>query len=346
MEDFDQYMNNYQTQWRRDHLTNQDEGEQHHKRRPWILPRELWEEGLLQSIRSDKDNSLPAYLDCTGVQKHDGVHNLKSSWVQCSNLYFAFREDREILAGFLHEHVSPLIETVDRVELEWAEKSPLDPSTLLGEPHGQRGKNQTSPDIAFLVNGGHGIVLTENKLTEHSFYPCSGRKRTYGNPAPQRCLELSKVYNDPTNQCYMLEWAQGERTARKYWDYIKFTGEALETLKCCPAATAGYQLFRQQSLAEGLAIRGNYEFVISSVAYDSRNQTLIKCLKSTGIDNFASGWGRLFNGKAKFTAFTHQQLVQWVYEHDRQGKRRDWLEYVCKRYGYGVLNGEKSPHLH
>ena len=291
MPDFDHYMNDYQSHWQYDHLENSWEGEQHQKRRPCILPRELWEEGLWQNIRSGHDNSLPAYLDSTGVQKHDGVHNLKSSWVQCANLYFPFREGREILADFPRKHVSPLIETVDQVELEWAEKSPLDPTTLLGEAHGQRGKNQTSPDIAFIVNGGKGIVLTENKFTEHSFYPCSGRKRTYDNPDPQRCMNLNKVTNDTDNQCYMLKWNKGRRTNRKYWDYLKFTGEGLTPLKCCPAATAGYQLFRQQALAEALAQTGNYEFVTSSVTYDNRNQRLIECLKSTGVNDFAMSWG-------------------------------------------------------
>lgn len=330
MEDFDRYMNDYQIQWRRNHLENQVEGTQNRKKRPWILPRKLWEEGLWAGIRSGK-NSLPAYLDDTGVQKHDGVHNLKSSWVQCANLYFPFREDHEILAGFLRKHVSPLIDTVNRIELEWAEKPPLDPTTLLGEPRGQRGKNQTSPDVAFIVNGGRGIVLTENKFTEHSFYPCSGRKKIYGNPDIGRCMNPGKVYNDTANQCYMLQWANGERTNRKYWDYLKFTSEALVILRRCPAANAGYQLFRQQALAEALAQKGPYDFVISCVAYDARNQTLIKCLKSTGIHDFTTDWGSLFEGKAKFATFTHQQWVEWV-SNNKKGIWQDWLDYVNKRY--------------
>ena len=69
-----------------------------------------------------------------------------------------------MLASFLHEHVSPLIQEVDEIELEWAGDSPLDPTTLLGEPHGQRGKNQTSPDIAFIVNGNKGKVGREDLL--------------------------------------------------------------------------------------------------------------------------------------------------------------------------------------
>ena len=129
---------------------------------------------------------MPAYLDANKVQKHDGAHNLKSSWMQCANLYFPFREDYETIAGFLQKHVSRGIDTVNRIELEWAGKPPLDPTTLLGEPRGQRGANQTSPDVAFIVNGGKGIVLVENKFTEHSFYPCSGRKKIYGNPDRER----------------------------------------------------------------------------------------------------------------------------------------------------------------
>jgi len=332
--DFTHYMNDYQTHWRRDLLTNQEEGEQHQKKRLWILPRELWEEGLWPNIRSGHDNSLPAYLNSTGVQKHDGVHNLKSSWVQCANLYFPFRDSREILAGFLHERVSSLIETVDQVELEWAEKPPLDPTTLLGEPQGQRGKNQTSPDIVFLVNAGKSIVLTENKFTEHSFYPCSGRKKIYGNPDPQRCLDLHKVCKDTANQCYMLQWAKGKRTNREYWDYIKLTAEGLTTLRYCPAATAGYQLFRQQALAEALAQKNTYEFVISCVAYDEHNRTLIECLKGTGIEDFITGWGPLFEGKATFASFTHQQWVAWVRNHASKDWHQDWLEYVRQRYGF------------
>lgn len=332
MEHFNRYMSDYQTRWRRGNVKNQVEGEWNGVKRPWILPSELWEEGLWSGIRSGHTNAITAYLDDTCVQKHGGVHNLKSSWVQCANLYFPFREDRGILAGFLHKHVSSLIESVDRVELEWAEERPLDPTTLLGEPQGQRGRNQTSPDIAFIVNGGKGILLTENKFTEHSFYACSGRNKIYGNPDRQRCMNLVNVYKDTANQCYQLQWANGERTNRKYWDYLKFTTDGLTTLKRCPAATAGYQLFRQQALSEALAQKGPYEFVVSCVAYDARNQTLIECLKSTGVDDFTKGWGSLFEGKAEFATFTHQQWVDWVEDHDVQDMRRDWLTYVRQRY--------------
>jgi len=329
--DLDRHMSEYQTEWRCESLENQVPGVQNGKQRPWILPLELWEEGLWPGIKSSSGHSLPSYLEGETVQKHDGAHNLKSSWVMCANLYFPFKEDLKVVAGFLKDRVSPVIETVDGVELEWAERPPLDPATLLGEPHGQRGKNQTSPDVAFIVNGGKGIVLTESKFVEHSFYPCSGRKRRYCNPAPQRCLDLNKVYRDVANQCHMLQWACRGRTNRKYWDYLRFSPDSLRVLRRCPAASAGYQLFRQQALAEALAQRGAYDFVISCVAYDARNQVLLECLRSTGIQDFTREWGSLFDGKAQFATFTHQEWVRWV-SATRKGAWQDWLDYVNRRY--------------
>lgn len=332
MSDFSRYMDNYQTNWRRSSLENQEQGVQNGKQRPWILPRELWEQGLWAGIR-DGAESLPAYLHKNSVQRHDGAHNLKSSWMLCANLYFPFREDRITLASFLRANIHPGIDTVDCVELEWAaEEAMLRPAALLGEPYGQRGSNQTSPDIAFIVNGGKGIILTEVKFTEHSFYPCSGRKRIYDNPAPRRCVDIGKVYKDPAGQCHMLRWAKGRRTNRKYWDYLKLTPQAFDTLKRCPAATSGYQLFRQHALAEALAQRGQYDIVISCIAYDERNHVLRDCLKGTGLGDFAADWGALFEGKARFATFTHQEWVRWVAGNSK-ANWQDWLDYASRRYG-------------
>jgi len=330
----DRYMSEYQTAWRGRNLANQESGTQNGKHRPWILPSDLWEEGLWPGIRGSSGHSLPCYLEREEVQKHDGVHNLKSSWVMCANLYFPFRQDLKVVAGFLKHRVSPAIETVDRIEMEWAERAPLDPATLLGEPHGQRGRNQTSPDVALIVNGGKGIVLTESKFVEHSFYPCSGRNKDYGNPDTARCMNARKVYDDPYEQCYMTQWAYGRRTNRKYWDYLRFSPDALRLLKRCPAASAGYQLFRQQALAEALLQKGAYDFVISCVAYDARNKVLLECLRSTGIQDFTREWGSLFDGKAQFATFTHQEWVNWV-SATRKGSWQDWLDYVRERYELG-----------
>ena len=178
---FDQEMDVAQTAWRNRHVETKEHGFQGQHQRAWILPRDHWEEGLWPGIRSEATHSLPAYAEEHDIQKHLGVHNLKSSWVLCANLYFPHRRDPRLLAAFLADRINQRIVDIRRLELEWAEDSPLDPTTLLGEPKGKRGANQTSPDIACVVGlegGGQGLVLTESKFLEHSFYPCSGRKRS------------------------------------------------------------------------------------------------------------------------------------------------------------------------
>ena len=89
---------------------------------------------------------------------------------------------------------------------------------------------------------------------------------------------------------------------------------------------------KEQALAEALTRK--YDLVISCVAYDARNQTLIESLRGTGLRDFSKEWGGLFEGKAKFTTFTHQVWVNWVRANDKAGKWKDWLEYVGERYGY------------
>ena len=336
---FDEQVQTHQLAWRRKHIADQRNGTQNGKSRPWILPAELWEEGLWPGIRSGSDHSLPGYLAEKKVTKHRGVHNLKSSWMLCANLYFPFGSSQglPILAGFLRQHCSPDIEAVESVELEYAESSPLDPQTLLGEPEsGRRGANQTSPDVAFLVrtSKGKGLVLTENKLVEHSFYACSGRKPEVQNPDTKRCLDLPTLLADPQDQCWQLQWKRGARKNRKYWDLIRLSAHGRQVLTRCPAATGGYQLFRQQALAEGIAAGGRYDLVISCVAYDSRNSALRSCLRATGVDDFATGWGALFEGTAQFTTFTHQAWVAWVAAHGSGRRWSEWLSYIHDRYGY------------
>jgi len=328
--DFDKHVAKQQIEWRHSNIATKEMGVQNGFKRLWILPANLWKEGLWEGIK----NSLPEYLKKEKVQRHRGCHNLKSSWMLCANLYFSFQKDKDLLAGFLNKFVSNKIKTVDRIELEYAEGGKLNPAELLGEPQGTRGANQTSPDVAFVVNGGKGLILTENKYTEHSFYPCSGRKPDHGNPDITRCLDIERVLDNTKDTCYMNNWEVDGRTNRKYWEFINISEDAKRTLKRCPATTTGYQLFRQQALAEGIAKSGKYEFVISCVAYDQNNQTLINCLKTTGIADFTTGWGSLFEGKAEFKSFSHQQFVSWIRENDSGDKWKDWLSYVKNRYGY------------
>ena len=222
------------------------------------------------------------------------------------------------------------------MELEFAfpKGDELHPAKLLGEMDGGRGSGQTSPDVAFIVKtkDGKGLVLTECKYTEHSFYGCSARKivkkaKRINNKDPKRCLK--KVPDcDYSSVCHQTVWG------RKYLSLLEISEFGKSDLKRCPAATSGYQLLRQQALAEGIAQSGRYTLVASMVAFDGRNADLKRCLRTTGLDDFQTDWGKLFEGKAMFKTWTHQEWVQFVRDNQKNGEFDGWLDYLNKRYGY------------
>ena len=305
---------------------------------PHILPPEDWEKNLWPGIRSESEHSLTRYI-AGKIQPHTYKHHLTSSWVLCANLYFPFRRsqrDMGILAAFLREHVAPEIATVEGIELEFEGEGILHPSKLLGEIGGGRGMGQTSPDAAFKVRtnrDGRGLILTESKFTERWFGRCPafrphkkmGRR---ANPDSTRCLDVTGLLASPKTQCHQHAWE------RRYWDHLTLDQSAVHTLRCCPAAFGGYQLFRQQALAEGIARSGQFDLVVSCVAYDERNEPLVRSLRGAGMNNFVDEWNRLFKGKAGFRTFTHQRWAAWVRKHDTLGRWADWSEYIRNRYGY------------
>lgn len=284
-------------------------------------------------------NDLQTYITKNGIQAHTGTRNLLSSWVVCANLYYPIRKYeslKKLLLEFLKQKVSNSIIEITNVELEFAFPvgDRLHPSNLLGELDGSRGSGQTSPDVAFIVitKEGEGIVLTECKFTEHSFYKCSARKTENsetrkGNPDPERCMKDADNCNYE-NICHQTEWG------RKYWSLLKLSDKGREILKRCPAATSGYQLFRQQALAEGIMKSGRFSFVSSTVAFDERNTDLKNCLRSTGVNDFQKDWSPLFDGKSIFKTWTHQEWVRFVRAKQQNGEFDGWLNYLKERYDY------------
>lgn len=336
MRDFNNFMGQYQENWRRKNIKSKEQGYQKGVQRPWILPSALWEENLWDELRSTGKWPVSEYLSENSVQRHTGSHNLKSSWISGVNFYFPFgqtNEGRALLSSFLRARLNPGIESIQSLELEYAEGGRLSPRNLLGEDGGSRGQGQTSPDIALLINHGAGLILIENKLTEHSFYPCSARitrdsKSRPGNPDKDRCFQLRLVLAQYSMNCHQHTWG------RKYWELLRavINEHQLGCLKCCPAALGGYQLFRQQALAEGIARSGKYSLVMSCIAIDQRNEELRKCLSSTGIDDI-SGWGNLFKGKASFGIFTHQDWFNWVKTNSSEASWSEWIKWIKGRYG-------------
>ena len=341
MKNFDRWMNRHQIEWRKANVESKEWGRWRGSQYPWILPEGSWEEGLWPDIRKGSDNSLPAYIESTGVQKHEGVHNLKSSWVLCANLYFPFGGDADgkaLFASFLKRCVALEIDSLEEIELEYEDRdSRLRPSHMLGEEGGTRGAHQTSPDLGLLVNRGRGLVLIESKLTEDSFYKCSawkhkGSRKLPGNPDPDRCNNPLAVAKDYASQCHQHHPAWG----RRYWEHLApvVDVQALASLPHCPAMKDGFQLLRQQALAEGIAKSGRYDLVMSVVAVDERNDEAEAALRRSEIAGLRQ-WGQLFKGRARFAAFTHQEWVGWVQEHDTERKWSNWLGYVRSRYGLG-----------
>jgi hypothetical protein len=300
-----------------------------------LLPKDIWDQGVWNGIRQN----LILYLMEHDVQAHTSKYSLRSSWVLCSNLYFPLKFSdymRQLMVKFLKEKVSSSIQSIEDIELEFAFPvgDNLNPLDLLGEKEGRRGAGQTSPDIAFIVStkNGKGLILIENKYSEGSFYRCSARTRDGkndkpGNPDPNRCMDKDDFtcYKDI---CHQREWG------RQYWDILRLSKLGRSTLNNCPAATNGYQLFRQQSLAEGIAVSGKFDLVINAVAYDNNNTSLISCLRNTGVENWTKDWIKMFDGQSHFSTWTHQEWVDFVRSNQSRNKCKDWLEYVENRYGY------------
>ena len=208
----------------------------------------------MAGIGRESENSLLAYLQRTGVQKHRYAHHLNSSWMLCANLYFPFRgllKARRYSLRFSNV-ASPWRSTRWR-RSSWSNEDAdirLRPSHMLGEEGGTRGANQTSPDLGLLVNRGRGLVLVENKLTEDSFYKCSawkhkGSRKLPGNSDPDRCNNPLAVAKDYASQCHQHHPVWG----RRYWDHLApvVDEETLAGLTHCPAMKDGFQLLRQPS---------------------------------------------------------------------------------------------------
>jgi hypothetical protein len=299
-------------------------GYQNGNKYPHIVPKTEWIKTIWDQLQED----LIIYLEKEGIQRHTGSHNLLSSWVFCSNLYFAaIMNDsfRELFRQFLEMKLAIIIEKIDEIQLEFVLGGKLNPKILLGEPGGKKGTRQTTPDLAvvFTTNGKKGFILVESKYTEHSFYDCSGRKAD--KERGERCFkkETMKLFKE---DCLLDEWG------RKYWDYLKVSEYGLEILRNCPACIGGFQLVRQQALAEGIAEIGNYENVWSCIAFDGRNERLMKSMQRAGIDSIKNKWGKLFDSRSKFSLWEHQEWVVYVRENSKEAFENDWVNYINDRY--------------
>jgi hypothetical protein len=318
-----------QIEWRKSNLPEIIEnGKQNGVVRPYILPyRNCWS-NFFPAIQND----LRHYISANNIQPHTGIHNMMSSWVVCSNMYWPFNNSDgfQILSAFLSNRLVVDIKHIESMELEYEEEG-MSPGELLGEDSGQRGSGQTSPDLAIIfktTDNKKGILLIESKFTEHSFYGCSGYGKTKPgkpvNPDNGRCLNTKGLLNSNFKNCHLLVWN------RKYWDLLRseINSNLFSRLKKCPMTNSCYQMFRQQALAK--AYKKRYDIVISCVATDSRNEALTNSCKSVGLKPFPDGWRELFPNMG-FGWFSHNDWHQYVKENG-SSRYRDWLKYIGERY--------------
>ena len=308
-----------------------------------ILPPEKWLLGVWEPIRE----SLDQYIKATRIQPNTQKNNLKSSWIQCANAFFPFKTNdamKRMLRSFVSRQLSLNVSSIEAIEFEYSAPGRLEPKRLLGEQGGMRGSNQTSPDVAILFgcdDGSSGIYLIENKYSEHHFYDCSAAHKTVSlahkrqgmppNNNPARCLDLMGIIENPQTMCQQEEWN------RHYWGILRdsFDPSIAGTMPRCPAMKDGYQLLRQQALAQGIMNSSLFDIVVSGIAYDQRNRELIHCMKDLGVDDVMRGWGNLFQTKVMFHCFTHQDLISWV-TRSRGGFIKQWGDYMNDRYDYGI----------
>ena len=94
----------------------------------------------------------------------------------------------------------------------------------------------------------------------------------------------------------------------------------------------GYQIFRQQALAEGIKRFGNYKSVWSCIAFDGRNESLMGSMERIGINSIKDEWKKLFELKTNFFVWEHQEWVKYVNEHGKDKFNKDWYRYINDRY--------------
>jgi hypothetical protein len=328
---YKEYWNNQvrlQIEWRKKQNNISEEyGSQNGNKYAHIVKKDEW----LKTVWEQFNNELFEYLKKEKIQHHTGSHNLLSSWVLCSNLYFGTiinNNQKEVFRLFLEYKLGIKIDSIKKVHLEFVLTEKLSPRILLGEPGGIRGTRQTTPDLAieYISNGKEELILVECKYTEHSFYDCPVKEAVCC-----KCVSQLKTY------C-----VSKDKLKRKYWDYLTISEYGFLKLHFCPAYIGGYQIFRQQALAEAILEHGNYNNVWSCIAYDGRNPSLMECMKdnnnisnienATPIYSIKDEWEKLFKLKTKFSVWEHQEWIKFVTENGKDKFNEDWIKYIKDRY--------------
>ena len=247
-------------------------GEYLGKEKEFIVPKKEWEKTIWKEIQKD----LIDYLKRERIKQHSGAHDLLSSWTLCSNLYFGTRakeEFKELFHQFIEKKLNINIDKISEIGLEFVPGKRSQPN-ILGEPGGIK---QTTPDVFAdcSSNNDEVLIVFESKYTEKDFGYCFGKGKII-NPNPQDCDKINTIKNG------CLFNAKDTKRKRKYWDYLGFSDDGLKKLKKCPASTGGYQLVRQQALAEGILKEGRYKREINQEWKNKKYENVWSCVAYDG----------------------------------------------------------------
>ncbi len=205
--------------------------------------------------------------------EHRWVRALNSSQCFAVNTFAPLAEDGD-LAKNVWARVCPHrpLDPADTVTVEF-EHTPPGAREWLGERN-----QQTQVDVFFSVQRNDipvGHLLVEVKFTETKFGECRGAKpptaERRGNPDRSRCLDLSAILENPSNQCWLVE-----TEGRKYWKIMKsptssFGLDRVALPSPCPFRHGLYQLMRNRALADVIVANTEAEWVDVAVGLHPEN---------------------------------------------------------------------------
>ena len=333
---FDAEMTDRQVRWRRHNVDTAEAGVQNKVTYPWLLPRWAWQQGLWPPLRGEG----PAVAaDVPGSAPGAPAFG---------------RAQPQELVGLGGQSLLPLRSSPQTAAdcwpgscaatstlgcSRWTRSSSSGPATassargrcsarraaLAAAVRPRRTSRCASTAATACCWSRTSSSSTPSTLARRA--SAAGRSGAPATRTPRAATTCPALLADP-GRCHQASWG------RQYWErlYDAIDAGAFAGLPCCPASRAGYQLLRQQALAEALAHTGRYGFVVSAVALDARNVGLARSLKSSGLPDVRD-WGRLFRGRASFAVFTHQDWVTWVRARDPEGSWRAWAGWIAERYG-------------
>lgn len=296
---------------------------------PHILPAGCEFLSICEAIAFEVFN----YCSENDIEIHSGIRNLKSSQAACFNILFPLKLNLDAATKVLGRFF-PKLESVDNIEFEYT--GPPEITEWLGEPpHGKRGKNRTSIDVAMFwtdkLERTH-ISLIEWKYSERSFGSCSMHGKS-GNGAVCDEIDVRSGIN-PGDICPLS--VSGNDNPRRYWEHLRLAGIYLERypLRGCPFSTPLYQIMRQFEVAAYLRnnrCADNIEVVLMAFRENKALQEIPRGI-ITDCPDILSFWNSLLSGAPQIRQIFIEDMILEI-EGAKVGAA-GWWGYLNERYSF------------